>query len=168
MSNLHEAYRSRLVSHEELISRLRPGDALVFATWMGQPHGIVRALGKYGQNIDPLHVHFSPVSVAAGEFLKQPNIRCVSAFLGPWERAAQSERNNVAYVPTQYTDVRRGVRANRPPDYFLVRVAPMDERGCFNLSLANSWSHDAIGWYTRHSPGTRIVVEVNPHMPRVC
>src|SRR5262245_5859764 len=167
MSNYQEAYRSRLVSHEELISRLRPGDAMVFGTWMGQPHGVMRALAKYGQGVDPLYVFFSPVS-DAGEFLTQPNIRCVSSFQGPWERAARRERNNVSYVPTQYTDARKGVRANRPPDYLLVRVAPMDGRGCFNLSLSSSWQQDAIGWHTRQSTGTRIVVEVNPHMPRVC
>jgi acyl-CoA hydrolase len=167
MSNPHAAYRSRLVSHEDLISRLRPGDTLAFGTWMGQPHGVLRALAKYGQNVDPLYAFLSPTS-DAGEFLKQPNIRCVSGFLGPWERAARRERNNVAYVPTQYTDARKGTRTNRPPDYLLVRVAPMDERGYFNLSLSSSWQHDAIRWHTRNSTGTRVVVEVNPHMPRVC
>jgi acyl-CoA hydrolase len=44
----------------------------------------------------------------------------------------------------------------------------MDERGYFNLSLANSWESDAIDWYSRNAPATQIVVEVNPHMPRVC
>ena len=43
----------------------------------------------------------------------------------------------------------------------------MDERGYFNLSLAASWEHDAIRWYNRHASSTKIVVEVNPHMPRV-
>jgi acyl-CoA hydrolase len=167
MSDFHAAYRSKLVSYEELVSRLRPGDSLSFGTWMGQPHGVMRALAKYGQDIDPLHVFFSPVS-DAGEFLKQPNIRCGSSFLGPWERAARRERNNVTYVPTQYTDARKSVRTNRPPDYLLVRVAPMDERGYFNLSLSSSWQDDAIRWHTRNSTGARIVVEVNPHMPRVC
>jgi acyl-CoA hydrolase len=50
----------------------------------------------------------------------------------------------------------------------MVRTAPLDEHGRLNFSLASSWEPDAIAWYARHSPSTRIVVEVNPHMPRVC
>ncbi len=163
MSDFTDAYRSRLTTHEELIAGIRPGSVLVLGTWMGQPHGVMRALGRFGRDIDPLFVSTSPAS-AAGEFLSWPNVRCLSGFLGPFERAA---RHNVFYTPTQYTDVWQGVRVNRPPDYFMVRVAPMDARGYFNLSLASSWGHDAIRWYARHVPSTRVVVEVNPHMPRV-
>jgi acyl-CoA hydrolase len=167
MSEFAAEYRAKCVSHEELVRRLKPGDALTFATWMGQPQGVLRALAKYGRDVDPLYLHLSP-SWDVGDLLLQSNVHCTSGFLGPWERAARRERDNVSYVPTQYTDVRRGVRANRSPDYFLHRVAPPDERGRFNLSLASSWSYDAIRWYRRHAPGTRVVVEVNRHLPRVC
>ena len=87
--------------------------------------------------------------------------------MGPHERAAHRERQNVSFTPLQYTDAFKSVRTNRPPDYLIVRTAPMDERGCFNLSLACSWENDAIRWYRDHAPSTQIVVEVNPRMPRV-
>jgi acyl-CoA hydrolase len=166
MSRFTDAYRHRLTSHDALIERLRPGDCLSLGTWMGQPHGLNRALARLAPAIDPLYVSVAPAS-AYGEFLNQANITCLSGFLGPFERAARRDRQNVAYTPTQYTDSARAVRTNPPPDYVIVRTAPMDERGYFNLSLANSWESDAINWYSRNARSTRIVVEANPNMPPV-
>src|SRR5215468_10733548 len=166
MSDLDRAYRSRLVTHEELIARMKPGDALSFGTWMGQPHGVMRALVRHGRHLDPLHVFCSPAS-DVGELLALPNVHCVSSFLGPAERAAQRDRGNVAYIPTQYTDYQKFLRTNRPADFYLVRAAPMDERGFFNLSLSASWQEGALRWLPRPAPDARIVVEVNRHLPRV-
>jgi acyl-CoA hydrolase len=167
MSSFAETYRRRLITHEELIARLRPGNVLSLGTWMGQPHGVARWLAEVGPEVDPLYVAVSPAS-GAGEFLNRPHVRCLSTFLGPHERTARRERQNVWFTPQQYTDATKSVRTNRPPDYMIVRTAPMDERGCFNLSLANSWHQDGIGWFRAHAPETQIVVEVNPRMPRVC
>jgi acyl-CoA hydrolase len=166
MSDFERAYRSRLVTHEELIGRMKPGDTLSFGTWMGQPHGVMRTLVQHGQHLDPLHVFCSPAS-DVGELLALPNVLCVSSFLGPAERAAQRDRGNVSYIPMQYTDAHKGVRTNRPADFYLVRAAPMDERGFFNMSLSASWQFDALRWLPRNARGARIVVEVNRHLPRV-
>jgi acyl-CoA hydrolase len=166
MSDLERAYRSRLVTHEELVGRMKPGDALSFGTWMGQAHGVMRALIRHGRHLDPLFVFTSPAS-DAGELLALPNVQCVSSFLGPAERAVQRDRGTVAYIPTQYTDYQKFLRANRPADFYLVRAAPMDERGFFNLSLSASWQEGALRWLPRNVPDARIVVEVNRHLPRV-
>jgi acyl-CoA hydrolase len=166
MSDLDRAYRARLVTHEELVGRMKPGNALSFGTWMGQPHGVMRALMQHGRHLDPLHVFTSPVS-DVGELLMLPNIHCVSSFLGPAERAAQRDRDNVSYIPTQYTDYSRLVRTGRPADFYLVRAAPMDERGFFNLSLSASWQEAALRWLPHNAPDARIVIEVNRHLPRV-
>jgi acyl-CoA hydrolase len=166
MSDLERAYRSRLVTHEELIGRMKPGDALSFGTWMGQPHGVMRALLRHGRHLDPLYVFTSPAS-DVGELLALPNIHCVSSFLGPAERAAHRDGGNVCYIPTQYTDYQRFLQTNRPADFYLVRAAPLDERGFFNLSLSASWQEGALRWLPHNAPDARIVVEVNRHLPRV-
>ena len=113
---------------------MRPGDAVTFGIWLGQALGVMRALAQYGKNIDPLYVSISHAT-AEGEFLSQPNIRCQSSFLGPSERAARRKHGNVFYVPSQFTDAYRSVRTNRPPDFIVRRVAPMDERIFQLLSL---------------------------------
>jgi len=166
MTTFADIYRSRLVSHEELISKIQPGNTVAFGTWMGQPHGIMRSLTKFGAKIDPLYVNTAPAS-GAGELLNQPNIICFSSFMGPYERAAKRELRNVFYTPTHYSDAYQAIRTNPPPNFLIVRAAPMDERGFLNLSLASSWTNDALRWYFRNSSSTRLVLEINPHMPRV-
>src|SRR5207237_2392934 len=103
----------------------------------------------------------------AGELLNQPNVVCFSSFMGPYERAARRDQRNVFYTPTHYSDAYQAVRINPPPNFLIVRAAPMDERGFINLSLSSSWTNDALRWWFRHSPSTRIVVEINSHMPPV-
>src|SRR6266705_5953923 len=110
MSAATDLYRSRLVSYEELISKIKSGNSVALGTWMGQPHGAMRALAEFGGKLDPLYVTTAPAS-AAGEFLSQPNIVCFSGFLGPFERAAQRDQRNVFYTPTHYSDAYQAVRA---------------------------------------------------------
>ena len=167
MTGAAELYRARLLANEELIAKIQPGDTLALGTWMGQPHGFMLSLTRFGANIAPLYVITAPAS-GAGELLFQPNIVCFSSFMGPYERAAQRDRRNVFYTPVHYSDAYQSIRTNPPPAFLIVRTAPMDERGFLNLSLASSWTDDALRWWFRNAPGTRIVVEVNPHMPRVC
>jgi acyl-CoA hydrolase len=166
MSAASELYRSRLVSNEELIARIHPGDHLALGTWMGQPHGFMRALARLGTHLDPLYVTTAPAS-GAGDLLMQPHIMCLTGFMGPFERAAQRSLRNVCYTPTHYSDAYHSLRAHPPAEFLVVRSAPMDERGFLNLSLAASWTNDALRYLFRNSPATRIVLEVNPHMPRV-
>ena len=45
MSGFTAGYRSRLITHEELIARFRPGNVITLGTWMGQPHGVTRSAG---------------------------------------------------------------------------------------------------------------------------
>jgi acyl-CoA hydrolase len=166
MSNLDAIYRSKRITHEELIARLKPGDLVSFGTWLGQSYGVMRAIAQYGRGIDPLYVSISHATGAA-EFLELPNVYCLSSFLGPFERTARRNRQNVFYTPMQYTDAYQAVRANRPIDFLVKHVTPMDERGYFNLSLNSSWEHDAIHWLSQHAPATRVVFEVNRNLPRV-
>jgi acyl-CoA hydrolase len=162
-----EAYRSRLLSHEELLSKIQANDTLAFGSWMGQPHGFMRSLVKAGPKLDPLFVITTPAS-GVGELLNQSNIICLTSFMGPFERAAQRQQRNVFYTPTQYADAYRAVRTNAPPNFVIVRAAPMDASGYFNLSLSSSWTNDGLRYFFRNSPATRIVLEINKHMPRVC
>jgi len=167
MSSTTDLYALRLVSKEELIAKIKSGDTLALGSWMGQPHGFMRALTKNSTGIDPLYIIAAPAS-GAGELLNQPNVICLTGFMGPFERAARRDQRNVFYTPTQYADAYRAVRTNPPPNFVIVRAAPIDERGFFNLSLSSSWTNDGLRWFFRNSPETRIVLEINPNMPRVC
>src|SRR5438552_4765797 len=126
MTNPSDLYRARLVSHEELISKIKPGETLGLGSWMGQPHGFMRALAKFGTKIDPLYVITAPAS-GAPELLNAPNIICLTGFMGPIERAARRDHRNVFYTPTHYSDAYQSFRTNPPLDFVIVRAARMDE-----------------------------------------
>src|SRR5262249_38377137 len=137
-----------------------------FSTWLAQPVGIMRALGQHGRDLDALYVTVA-YTTGPPEFLSLPGVHASSAFLGPHERAARRDHHNVSFLPLQYNDGRHFVRESPPADFYLVRVAPMDDRGYFNMGLASSWEYDALQWVSKNAPGSRIVFEVNPRMPRV-
>jgi len=166
MSTATDLYRSRLVSYEELVSKIKSGNSIAFGTWMDNPTAQCVRWQNSAED-RPSLCHHRPAS-AAGEFLSQPNIVCFSGFLGPFERAARRDQRNVFYTPTHYSDAYQTIRANPPPDFLIVRAATMDERGFLNLSLASSWTNDALRWWFLNSPETKIVLEVNSHTPRVC
>ena len=92
MSCFRDDYRAKLISQEELVGQLKPGNLVILGTWLGQPPGILRALGRYGRHIDPLYVSLSP-TVEAGEVLHEPHIRCLSSFMGASRTQRGSSRS---------------------------------------------------------------------------
>src|SRR5256886_1054350 len=60
-----------------MISKIQPADTLTLGSWMGQPHGFMRALAKVASKIDPLYVITAPAS-GDGELLTLPNVICLT------------------------------------------------------------------------------------------
>jgi 4-hydroxybutyrate CoA-transferase len=156
-------YREKLRAAADFVRSIPPRSFLVFGTWSGQPHGLLRALADYREEL------FANITIltAAGDFILRPGFRGVSGFFGPYERAARARFDNIAYCPVQYLDAARGLQCAAPLDYIIHRVTPMDERGFFNFSLCSSWEYPSIRWLRRHRPDVKIVLEANPHLPRV-
>ncbi len=166
MNDPLERYQAKRLGLTDWVARLRPCDRLMMGVWYGQPAGVIRTLGSAPALPRPL---FVSMSYATGpfEYMKRPEVINLTGFYGPFERMAQAERDNVYYTPIQFTDGRKLVSEAEPPDYFIYRVAPMDEAGRFNFSLTASYEYSAIRWLKRHGARTRIVFEVNPNLPRV-
>jgi acyl-CoA hydrolase len=166
MTNLRDTYLRKLTTNRELVASLLPGTRLLIGTWAAQPHGFIRALNERTDGPDPLHVT-SHLGLEPAAYLDRASVYCTTGFLGPWERAARDGSGNLLYVPIQFTAAADFCRELDPPDYYVMRVAPMDERGFFNASLNAGWEYRAAFWLGRHRPQTRIVFEVCPHLPPV-
>lgn len=165
-ADFQEIYRSKLISQRELAGQFRPGNYVHLGVWYGQPYGAIRAIGEYARGIDPLFIS-NAYATGAWEYFNMPGVRCITGFFGPYERAAQKAHNNVYYTPTQYTDGQRSIREGVPFDFFIVRSAPMDERGFLNFSLTSSWEYNAVRWLKSSGAATKVVIEVNPNLPTV-
>jgi 4-hydroxybutyrate CoA-transferase len=166
MHDPEQIYRSKLTTNQDLVASLAPGTRLLLGTWAGQPHGFIRALNERADGPDPLYVT-SHIAVEASTYLDRPSTYCTTGFFGASERAARDGSGNVLYVPVQFTAAGPFVEALPAPDYFVIRVAAMDDRGRFNASLNAGWEYRAALWLRRNRPQTRIVFEVCPHLPSV-
>ncbi len=167
MSQFEQQYADKLTTPSELVSRFRPGQYVQLGVWYGEPYGTMAAMSEIAPEIDPLYVGVSIATSEAAFMQSHPQIRCMTGFIGPRERAALAVNNNVYYTPTQFTDGQRNARIGGAADYFVYRVGPMDERGMFNFGLTASWEYNAIQYCKAHRPETTIVFEVNKNMPRV-
>jgi acyl-CoA hydrolase len=134
--------------------------------WSSQPHGFMQALCDRQDGPEPLFV-LSHFATAPASFLDRPGVTTATGFYGAWERAAKRGRGNVLYHPLQFTHAAESYQVAEPPDYFVVRVSPMNEQGRCSASLNAGWEYRALLWHHEHTPRTRIVFEVNSHLPRV-
>ncbi len=124
------------------------------------------ALLGLSPEIDPLYVSISPAS-AYGEFLNQGNVRCLTTFMGPYERHARRERQNVSFTPLQYTDATRwSAPTGRRTTWSSGRHRWTSAATSTCLSL-QAGSRTPSAGIADQASSTQIVVEVNPHMPRV-
>lgn len=167
LSDFEERYAEKLTTADELVSRFRSGQFIQLGVWSGEPYGTIAAMSGISHDIDPLFVGVSIATSEAAFMESHPQIRCMTGFIGPRERAALALNDNVYYTPTQFTDGQRRTRIGVEMDYFIYRVGAMDERGMFNFSLTASWEYDAIKYCKAHRPKTTIVFEVNKNLPRV-
>lgn len=74
---------------------------------------------------------------------------------------ADGGRKVVQFVPNNFSQAIRLFTDNIPIDTFLVTVSPMDRNGYFTFGTNNDYTA------TVARLARRLVVEVNPHMPRV-
>jgi acyl-CoA hydrolase len=128
-----EAYRSRHLSHEELISKIQPNDTLAFGSWMGQPHGFMRSLAKASSKLEPLFVITTP-----GIWRWRITQSSPTSFASPgsWDRSNERPNASSAMCFTPQLNMPMLTRL-----YVQIRLqtmssfaaAPMDERGYFNL-----------------------------------
>ncbi len=167
MSDLDKIYRSKLVTPQELIAQFKPGSLIHFGIWYGQPYGVMKAVAQYGRETRPLYISVV-FTTGPAQFLTLPGVSCLTAFLGPFERAAQKANNNIYFCPVQFSDANKMLTEWHTINFIVFRVAPMDERGYFNFSLTSSWEDAALRRIREVSPKTRIVFEVNRNMPRIC
>lgn len=166
MNEFQEKYQEKLTTKQRLVEGFNGGDSIQLGVWYGEPYGVMAAIAEHAKDIDPLYISAS-ISTSPSEYLELPGVSCVTGFFGVNERAARAKHGNVFYVPMHFTDGNRLIRDSRPHDYFVFRVAPMDDRGQFNFSLTASWEYNAIRHIKEEGLPTKIVFEVNPNLPHV-
>ena len=150
------------LSAESAADHLRPVDSLAVPLGPGQPPAFLHALSSRDDWRD-LQV-FGALLLDLYPLFAKKNVRLLSGFLGPAERALQAAGHDVQFVPS---DFRRfaTIAELLAPRVMATAVAPPGPDGRFSLSLHAGATVDALRRCGR-DPNRLLVAEVSPQLPR--
>jgi itaconate CoA-transferase len=172
-ADLRSEYESKLTTAAEAMSLVRNGSSIATGLAPCHPPALLRALADRGKarDIDGIRVYYSVSgrhlrnTILRFEHLRRFEPNCL--FFGATERElaararAEGRGRVVHYVPNFFCHADRVVSENTSVDTFVTTVSPMDHNGFFSLGTNSDYS------FLLAKKSTRIVVEVNRHMPRV-
>ena len=137
MADHLEAYRSRLMSADEIAARIEPGQRLFTDDTLSQPKAILDALGRRaraGELEDvTLNTTLDIYPMPCYEPGMAGRLNGVSWFCGgSARRGVNSGCGDI--MPGYYRDFSRLVRETQRVDVFCAAVSPMDRHGYFSMS----------------------------------
>ena len=170
---VEELYKSKLTSPALAVSTLRSDSSIALGMAMSQPPSLLEALGARAEagDIDALKVYYFHSEAFLRESLLRYSLmgrilpHCM--FMGAPERelvklgVEDGNRKVVFYVPNSFSQSPRLFADHIPVDTMLVMVSPMDANGYFTFGTNNDYTTGVA------RAARRLIVEVNPNMPRV-
>lgn len=157
-----ETYRSTVVTAEQAVARIRPGQRVFIGTGCGEPLELVRALTRRAYDLpdtEILHLlTFGEAPYAHRELAQF--FRTNSFFIAENVRGIIQEGLG-DYTPIHLSDIPRLLRSGRLPlDAALIQVSPPDAQGLCSLGV----SVDIVR--TAAENASLVIAQVNPRMPR--
>jgi len=166
------SYNSKLVTAEEAVSSITSGVNLSMGMGVSEPPALLRALAervRCGELADLRLYYFESKehareTILSFDLLDRVQPHCM--FLSPIERALikrgeEEGRTLVHFVPNHFSQSARFLSEHIGIDTFVVTVSPMDAHGYFTFGTNNDYGS------TVARTARRLIVEVNPRMPRV-
>lgn len=169
---MHEGqYQAKLMTPTDAVELIPARGSLSMGMAVSEPPALLRALEERIKRgaIEELRVYYShSVAAAAATILKYEYMNVIKPhpFFPTiiermlFERARQDHRQVIFYMPGNFSAMPR-VLAELGIDAFVVMVAPMDKAGFFSCGTNGDYTIP-----TAHS-AKKLIVEVNPRMPRV-
>lgn len=167
------AYRTKLATAEDAMGEVANGSAVAMGLSPCQPPALLRALAgrAKARKIDGVKVYYSVSgrhlrnSVLRFEHLRRFQPYCL--FFGATERElatrarAEGRGKIINFVPNFFYELDRCIPEFRTIDTFITTVSPMDGDGYFSFGTNSDYS------CVLSRCASRVVVEVNRHMPSV-
>lgn len=165
-------YAQRLMSAAEAAALIPPGARVAMGLGFSQPPALLAALAdraRAGQ-VDDVRLYYLLSTGIAGQTVLADElmgrIRPMSLFHSALERGLEARAraagrpNPVTFVPTGFQQVPRLMR-EAGVDTLVCTVSPMDADGFFSFGINTDYNRPV----SEHAG--RIILEVNPAMPRV-
>jgi itaconate CoA-transferase len=165
-------YRSKLTDAAAAVAAIPSGAHVSMGMATAEPPALLAALAdrvEAGALADLKLWYFHSLPHAATTLLRYElldRVRPHCMFLSPVERAliARGEADGkrpIEFVPTAFSESSRLLSERVEIDTFIATVSPMDRHGWFTFGTSNDYGS------TVARSAKRLVVEVNPNMPRV-
>lgn len=166
--NPQDLYRARLTSAQAAVAAIPSGAHIAMGMAVAEPPALLEALAArvVAGALGDLKLWYLHALAHAGSTLLRrellDRVRPHSMFLSSVERAliAQDPRL-VEFVPVAFSQTPQLLAEHVPLDSFITTVSPMDRHGWFTFGTSNDYSTTAA------RSAKRLIVEVNPEMPRV-
>jgi len=168
-----ETYRRKLCSAAGAVELIPSGARITMALGAGAPPAILAALAERTRKgaISDARLYYLLSPAIAGQSVLDAalndRLTPMSLFHGGNERALDIGRRArwqpaVDIVPAHFHQVPRAMVEHIGVDTLIAAVSPMDAEGYFSLGTSCDYSLTVS-----RSPGVRLLLEVNPAMPRV-
>ena len=173
MRNIDKLYADRRMTAGEAVTMIPSGAKIAMALGVGQPPAILKALADRAEagQVHDLRLYYLLSTAIAGETVLRyelmDRIHPHSLFHSAIERGldARARKNGrpdvVQFVPTSFQQTPRLLCHEIGVDTLIATVSPMDADGNFSFGTNTDYAQPVS------RTAKRVILEVNPHMPRV-
>jgi len=173
LRNIDKLYADRRMTAGEAVAMIPSGAKMAMALGVGQPPAILKALADRAEagEVDDLRLYYLLSTAIAGETVLRydlmDRIHPHSLFHSAIERGldARARENGrpdvVQFVPTSFQQTPRLLCHEIGVDTLIATVSPMDADGNFSFGTNTDYAQPVS------RTAKRVILEVNPHMPRV-
>lgn len=157
-----ELYKRKLVSVEEILSKINSGDEIVSAMAASEPQGILSKLHTIKDRVENVTVVVC-LPMKNYDFFMDPSMKghflTESWFYTAGLREAH-KYGTVSFIPNHLHLASTKRLHYRKPRFFLGTATPMDKHGYFSLSLGVTYEKDIL------ENADYVVLEINENLPR--
>lgn len=165
-------YAERLMSPADAAALIPSGAKVAMALGVAQPPALLKALADRAEAkaVGDINIYYLLSTAIAGETVLRyeltDRLRPHSLFHGAIERKLEARgieegRQGVWFVPTGFQQTPKVLTREIGVDTLVATVSPMDADGNFSLGTNTDYA------LAVSRTAQRVILEVNPHMPRV-
>lgn len=161
--NHKELHKSKLISIDQLLDKIKSKDTIVVGLGGAQPFGFLENFHKIKDRVSGVKI-ITCLLLKDYEFLKYADKENSSFIVESWylsdfERKVYNE-GRLTFIPNNLH--RAGIEKikNEKIDFFIGTATPMDEKGFFSLSLSLVYEKEMI------ENAKCVVLEINENLPK--
>lgn len=161
-----EIYQSKLRTIPEAVNIIKSGDTVVHSMCVSEPRGLLMEMAQQVEEgkIEDLYVYtLLALQHSHDSYLREGVVEKIhprSWFVSGFDRHLVKEGKSI-FVPNEFYQIPRLIKDSMDLDITLATVSPMDSAGYFSFGTSNDYTSYAA------RKAKKLIVEVNPRMPRV-